>query len=77
MAESCHGLNNLPKERSVLCYEQTLVDKLVPSHTSFLTAAGKIEKPMSILPRLPITIGSLTLHNVYMVTKQLQCAYRQ
>ena len=60
MAESCQGLNNLAKERAVLCYEQNLMDKLVPSHTSFLTA-GKIEKPMSILPRLPITKNPLAV----------------
>jgi len=46
-----------------------LMDKMVPSHTSFLTAAGKTEKSMSLLPNLPITIGCLTLHIDCMVTK--------
>ena len=46
-----------------------LMDKMVPSHTSFLTAAGKTEKPMGLLLNLPITICSLTLHVDCMVTK--------
>ena len=39
-----------------------LMDKMVPSHISFLTAAGKTEKPMGMLPDLPVQIGTLTLH---------------
>ena len=46
-----------------------LMDRLLPSQISFLTAAGKTEKPMGMLPSLPITLGSLSLHIDCMVTK--------
>ena len=46
-----------------------VMDRLVPSNVSFLTAAGKTEKPMGMLPNLPVTMGSLTLHIDCMVTK--------
>lgn len=42
---------------------------MVPSRISFLTAAGKTEKPMGMLPNLPVTLGTLTLHVDCMVTK--------
>ena len=46
-----------------------LMDKVLPSNISFLTAADKTEKPMGMLPNLPITLGSLCLHIDCMVTK--------
>ena len=46
-----------------------LMDRLLPSQISFLTAAGKTEKPMGMLPSLPITLSSLRLHIDCMVTK--------
>ena len=46
-----------------------IMNNLVPSQISFLTAAGKTEKPMGMLTNLPITIGSLTLPIDCMVTR--------
>ena len=46
-----------------------LMDGLVPSRISFLTAAGNTEQPIGMLIDLPITIGSLCLHIDCMVTK--------
>lgn len=46
-----------------------LMDQLVPSSINFLSAAGKTERPMGMLPDLPITIGSLCLHIDCMITK--------
>ena len=46
-----------------------LMDQLLPSRVSSLTAAGKTKRPMGMLPNLPITIGSLCLHVDCMVTK--------
>lgn len=62
------GASDTVLSHSVVC-RLGLMDKLVPSHTNFLTAAGKIEKPMGMLPSLPVTIGSLTLQIDCMVTK--------
>ena len=45
-----------------------MMDRMAPSHTTFLTAAGKIERPMGMLWRVPITMGSLTLETDAMVT---------
>ncbi|DBA66348.1 TPA: hypothetical protein ACH3X2_002337 [Trebouxia sp. C0005] len=53
---------------SLVCH-LGLMDQLLPSRASFLTAAGKTERPMGMLPNLPITIGSLCLHVDCMVTK--------
>lgn len=36
----------------------SLMDKMVPSHTTFLTAAGKTERPMGMLYNIPITMGN-------------------
>ncbi|DBA68848.1 TPA: hypothetical protein ACH3X2_013331 [Trebouxia sp. C0005] len=46
-----------------------LLDRLMPSRMSFLTAAGRSERPMGVLPDLPVTLGSLCLHLNCMVTK--------
>ncbi|DBA92054.1 TPA: hypothetical protein ACH3X2_003775 [Trebouxia sp. C0005] len=46
-----------------------LMDRLMPSQLSFLTAAGRSERPMGVLPDLPVTLGSLCLHLNCMVTK--------
>ncbi|KAL3149556.1 hypothetical protein ABBQ32_002335 [Trebouxia sp. C0010 RCD-2024] len=46
-----------------------LMDELVPSRITFLTAAGKTERPMGMLTDQPITIGSLCLHLDCMVRK--------
>ena len=46
-----------------------LMDRLVPSSISFLTAAGKTENPMGMLPNLPVVMGSLCLHIDCMVTR--------
>ena len=45
-----------------------LMNKMERCKTTFLTAAGKIERPMGMLRRLPITLGSLTLELDCMVT---------
>ena len=46
-----------------------LMDRMIPSPITFLTAAGKTEKPMGMLPNLPVTLGSLCLHIDCMVTR--------
>ena len=45
-----------------------LMDKMVHSSTTFLTAAGKTEKPMGMLYNVPIQMGNLTLEIDAMVT---------
>ena len=45
-----------------------MLDSVEPSRSSYVTAAGKPEKPMGILDRVPITMGSLTLEIDAMVT---------
>ena len=46
-----------------------LMDRLLPRNTSFLTAAGKTEKPMGMLPSLPVVMGNLCLHIDCMVAQ--------
>ena len=45
-----------------------MLDNVEPSQNSYVTAAGKPERPMGILDRVPITMGSLTLEIDAMVT---------
>ena len=45
-----------------------LMNKMERCKTTFLTAAGKTERPMGMLRKLPITLGSLTLELDCMVT---------
>ena len=45
-----------------------MMDKMAPSNSTFLTAAGKTERPMGMMWRVPITMGSLTLETDAMVT---------
>ncbi len=45
-----------------------MMDKMAPSNSTFLTAAGKSERPMGMMWRIPITMGSLTLETDAMVT---------
>lgn len=46
-----------------------LMDKMAPSNSTFMTAAGKSECPMGMKWRVPITMGNLTLETDAMVTK--------
>ena len=45
-----------------------MLDNVEPSQNSYVTAAGKPGRPMGILDRVPITMGSLTLEIDAMVT---------
>ena len=45
------------------------MDKVLPSDVSSLTAAGKTKKPIGVLPKLRITLGSLCLHIDCIITK--------
>ncbi len=45
-----------------------MMDKMAPSNSTLLTAAGKSERPMCMRWRIPITMGSLTLETDAMVT---------
>jgi len=45
-----------------------MMDKMAASNSTFLTAAGKSERPMGMMWRIPITMGSLTLETDAMVT---------
>ena len=44
------------------------LDSVEASQSSYIAASGKPEKPMGILGRVPITMGSLTLKTDAMVT---------
>ena len=44
-----------------------MMDKMAPSNSTFLTAAGKSERPMGMMWRIPITMGSPTLETDAMV----------
>ena len=46
-----------------------MMDKMAPSNSTFLTAAGKTERPMGMMWRIPVTMGSLTLETDAMVTR--------
>ena len=45
------------------------MDKMAPSNSTFMTAAGRSERPMGMMWRVPITMGNLTLETDAMVTK--------
>ena len=45
-----------------------MMDRLEPCNTRYLTAAGKPERPMGMLFRVPITMGQLTIEIDAMVT---------
>ena len=62
------GASDTVLSHSLVCCLR-LMDSMVPSQISFLAAAGKTKKPMGMLPNLPVTLGSLTLHVDCIVTK--------
>ena len=45
-----------------------MMDKMAPSNSTFMTVAGKTERPMGMMWHIPITMGSLTVDTDAMVT---------